>query len=130
MSTIEFKRVSNDKNGNPRYVCHFLNIASNYEDAIRLAHKIGGRKFSNKQYGGGIIFQSFNLDTLEKAILAISEKKTVSEEKRFIVINTLLHDWPEIEREEDGTPLIFSSVEEAQRVANNCTTAFVVELKD
>ena len=60
-STIDFTRINNDINGNPRYVCHFLNIADNYNTAIKLANKIGGRKYHNKTYGGGIVFQSYNI---------------------------------------------------------------------
>lgn len=58
---IEFTRISNDTYGNPRYVCHFLNIADDYATAVKLANKIGGRKYHNKQYGGGIVFQSYNI---------------------------------------------------------------------
>jgi len=91
---IEFTRINNDINGNPRYVCHFLNllnanergyayageeldpnkpildigISEKYALAIKKSNKIGGRKFSNKQYGGGLVFQSYSLPDLEKAI--------------------------------------------------------------
>ncbi len=66
-SNIQFTRVNNDVNGNPRYVCHFLNIADDYAAAVKLANKIGGRKYHNKSYGGGIVFQSYNIDrTAEK----------------------------------------------------------------
>jgi hypothetical protein len=68
-----FKRVNNDVNGNPRYVFHFLQLADNYDDALKLAKKIGGRKFHNKQYGGGIVVQSYNLDY---EIKLINELKT------------------------------------------------------
>jgi len=81
---IEFTRVNNDGNGNPRYVCHFLNFITDkdtdklengeltyldmsYELALKRARKIGGRKFHNKQYGGGIVFQSYNItDTMNR----------------------------------------------------------------
>lgn len=74
---IEFTRVNNDVNGNPRYVCHFLNllkdgegdsIQNRYQIALNRAKKIGGKKFHNKQYGGGIVFQSYNLYDTEKDI--------------------------------------------------------------
>lgn len=84
---IEFTRVKNDINGNPRYVCHFLNLCTaevynapvispwnktypeftliqKYAIAVKLANSIGGRKFHNKQYCGGIVFQSYNLHAL------------------------------------------------------------------
>lgn len=70
----DFTRVDNDVNGNPRYVLHFVNLATNaehdspdpinYPAMIARAHKAGGRKFHNKQYGGGIVFQSYSLDEL------------------------------------------------------------------
>jgi hypothetical protein len=55
-----FTRIKNDINGNPRYVIHFLNLNNDYENALKTARKLGGRKFHNKQYGGGIVFQSYN----------------------------------------------------------------------
>jgi len=58
----DFTRINNDMYGNPRYVCHFLKFNTDtYQQAVKLANKIGGRKFRNKQYGGGIVFQSYNL---------------------------------------------------------------------
>jgi len=96
-SKIEFTRVNSDVNGNPRYVCHFSNlitkndvneidkmiltekihnkfsfrIDTEYALAIKKAKKIGGRKFHNKQYGGGIVFQSYNIFETEKQILEL-----------------------------------------------------------
>lgn len=71
----QFTRINNDVNGNPRYVIHFVHFIPNsytpegvyipldqqYKRALFLAKKIGGRKFHNKQYGGGIVFQSYNI---------------------------------------------------------------------
>ena len=68
-----FTRINNDVNGNPRYVFHFLYLADNYEEALKLSKKFGGRKFHNKQYGGGIAIQSYNL---EYEINLINELKT------------------------------------------------------
>lgn len=91
----DFTRINNDVNGNPRYVCHFLQIpltalqkskiednmiirlsldqsASTLDDtykmAVKQANKIGGKKYHTKNYGGGIVFQSYNLDDLCKRI--------------------------------------------------------------
>lgn len=74
-SKIEFTRINNDINGNPRYVCHFLNLAKTYERSIKLANSICGKKFHNKQYGGGLVFQSYNTDRLSQKIQEISENK-------------------------------------------------------
>jgi hypothetical protein len=88
---IDFKRINNDVNGNPRYVCHYselltdkdkeelpltvsptykvnVNLSARYERALKRAKEIGGRKFHNKQYGGGIVFQSYNIKDTENQI--------------------------------------------------------------
>jgi len=77
---ITFTRIKNDVNGNPRYVCHFLNlntreeldavggISSKYQLACKRANKIGGKKYNCKAYGGGIVFQSYSLDSEVRAI--------------------------------------------------------------
>ena len=67
----DFTRINNDTNGNPRYVIHFLNcepetwkndsITVRYNNTVSLMKKIGGKRFHNKQYGGGIVFQSYSL---------------------------------------------------------------------
>lgn len=96
--SIEFTRVNNDTNGNPRYVCHFLQLLNDaergysytekikddaglhklklsldeqYKLAVKKANKLGGRKFHNKQYGGGIVFQSYNIFDTERRILEL-----------------------------------------------------------
>lgn len=83
---IEWKRVNNDVNGNPRYVCHFFNllpdyikdgndgVGTKYQTALKLAKAIGGKKFHNKQYGGGIVFQSYNLTETENQIKELLNK--------------------------------------------------------
>ena len=53
-------RIANDTNGNPRYVLHYSSLASTYAEALVIAKQRGGRKFHNKQYGGGIAFQEYN----------------------------------------------------------------------
>jgi hypothetical protein len=35
---------------------------------LKRARKIGGKKFHNKQFGGGIVFQSYSDNELEKDI--------------------------------------------------------------
>jgi len=81
-----FTRINNDTNGNPRYVTSFLNllkdrekyelglsIDAKYDLALRKAKSIGGKRFSNKMYGGGIVFGSiFNLDDLVKRVNALN----------------------------------------------------------
>ena len=74
---INWTRAENDTSGNPRYICHFLNIATDYKEAVKIANKIGGRKYHTKKYGGGIIFQSYNIEETEKSLFRqISKEKS------------------------------------------------------
>ena len=80
MRTIEFTRVNNDVYGNPRYVTHFLSLLneeeqtlSNYNLAVKRANKLGGKKYRGSDFGGGIVFQSYNLDCLRKRIIEMLE---------------------------------------------------------
>ena len=68
-----FTRINNDTNGNPRFVVHYLQMADTYERALYLGRKLGGRKFHNKQFGGGIAFQSYNINQLAERIAQIRE---------------------------------------------------------
>lgn len=84
---IEFTRINNDVNGNPRYVCHFLalntqeekdsapndfnRISNLYALAVKRANRIGGKKYNTKAYGGGIVFQSYSLTDTEKHIARV-----------------------------------------------------------
>jgi hypothetical protein len=88
-------RLNNDVNGNPRYAIHFLKLNTRaeknrtagyenlsttdlYDIAVKRANKLGGRRYHNKQYGGGIVFSSYNtkslLDTIENLILELNLK--------------------------------------------------------
>lgn len=70
---IEFKRVNSDLNGNPRYVCHFLELANDYPTALKRGKELGGRKYDNKNFGGGIVFQSYNIQDLEQRIINLKK---------------------------------------------------------
>jgi hypothetical protein len=70
----DFTKIKHDVNGNPRHVCHFLQFSTDYETALSIAKPLGGKKFHNKQYGGGIVFQEYTgcliylCDKINKAI--------------------------------------------------------------
>ena len=75
MKTIEFTRVNNDFCGNPRFVTHFFSFLkedeqtlSNYNLAVKRANKLGGKKYRGSDFGGGIVFQSYDLNGLRKRI--------------------------------------------------------------
>lgn len=69
-------RVKNDINGNPRYAIHFLALLSDFENAsgmdisdryvmaLKKSRAYGGRKYHNKSFGGGIVFQCYNTHEL------------------------------------------------------------------
>lgn len=89
-NTIDWTRINNDVNGNPRYVCHFLSlntvdekentpndwnrISNLYAMAVKRANRIGGKKYNNKKYGGGIVFQSYSLPDTEKHIMRVLQE--------------------------------------------------------
>ena len=104
--TIEFTRVNADINGNSRHVCHFLNFVTNadnpgntvdlptrYALAVQRAHKLGGRKYHNKQYGGGIVFQvqSGCLDALTQKIFAMTGTPKFEAVQRRAVVLVKFH---------------------------------------
>lgn len=67
----DFTKVTNNAMGNPRYVIHFLNIPTDnlsvnsmYNQALAKTKSLGGKRFHNKQYGGGIVFSTYNLNDL------------------------------------------------------------------
>ena len=77
MKLSNFTIVNNDANGNPRYVCHFLHfigpaddgldLLAKYDLAVKRAKIFGGKIYRGKDYGGGIVFTSNNInDLIEK----------------------------------------------------------------
>lgn len=83
--TIDWTRVRNDVNGNPRMVCHFTDLetfntrfhgrvhytlSERYARIVKLANKLGGRKYHNKSYGGGIVFTAYECE-LERIVARI-----------------------------------------------------------
>ena len=80
MKTIEFTRVNNDFCGNPRYVTHFFSFLkedeqtlANYNLAVKRANKLGGKKYRGSDFGGGIVFQSYNIDRTMQLIINMLE---------------------------------------------------------
>jgi hypothetical protein len=77
------KKINNDVNGNPRFVVHFhailnqgeregLSVLESFDLAVKKARKVGGKVYKGKDFGGGIVFQSYNiLETINKAKGAI-----------------------------------------------------------
>lgn len=56
-------KIKHDLNGNPRYVVSWLGHGfDSYEQALRAAKRIGGKRFHNRQFGGGIVFQAYECE--------------------------------------------------------------------
>lgn len=92
---IKLTKISHDVNGNPRYVCHYLNLLTerekqqenryipeqnmtlHYAIAVHRSHKIGGRKYHTRSYGGGIVFTDYENEIIRniKRIVAEAEAK-------------------------------------------------------
>lgn len=80
---MDIKYVGHDTCGNPRYAIHFIsfltpqekelmskdkNLSINkwYNIAVKRANKYGGKKYNNKKFGGGIVFQAYSEDEIKK----------------------------------------------------------------
>jgi len=68
------KKISNDINGNPRWVIgmHWileekegegLTILERFDLAVKKARKVGGTKYRGRDFGGCIVFQSYDIQT-------------------------------------------------------------------
>lgn len=68
---LEWTQVNNDSNGNPRHVVHFLALGSDYAEVLKKCNKMGGRKFHNRQYGGGIVFECVRPDKKELQLMEV-----------------------------------------------------------
>ena len=65
-----FDRIKNDINGNSRFVCHFLDLETatpdrqstlpeRYDRVLKCARQLGGRRYHNNSYSGGVVFQAY-----------------------------------------------------------------------
>jgi len=64
-----FYRATNDVNGNPRYVIHWLAFADEYDEARQKANAIGFKIYRGKDFGGGFAGQSYNLENTAERII-------------------------------------------------------------
>ena len=73
---IEVFRIKNDSNGNPRYVVHFLDLNIKLAEYDHINKLYGFNKYRAKWFGGGVVFQSYNIkDTLHYALNKVKEVK-------------------------------------------------------
>lgn len=82
--TVELIKINRDKNGNPRYICHFTDVLSdvelfnanlknlaNYKIALKKAKAIGGKRYDTKKHPFCIVFQSYNKTSLANDIVKL-----------------------------------------------------------
>jgi len=61
-------KIKHDVNGNPRFITSWLGFGfKTYQDAIRAANAIGGRKYHTKAFGGGLVFQAYECELADIA---------------------------------------------------------------
>ena len=96
----DLTRINNCVNGNPRYVFHFMraltdreivesesDVGNKYLIAVNRCKKLFScRKFHNKQYGGGIVFSSYNTDDE----IEILNNQLVKDNKQWKTVNKKL----------------------------------------
>ena len=70
---FDFYRVNNDVNGNPRYVIHFFAFAPDYDQARKIANRLGFRVYRGRHFGGGFVCQSYNLENTAEGIINARE---------------------------------------------------------
>ncbi|WLY86975.1 hypothetical protein 355Saur083PP_00212 [Staphylococcus phage 355Saur083PP] len=71
-------RIPNDANGNPRYVVHFMDLNIKLADYDNINKLYGFNKYRAKWFGGGVVFQSYNIkDTLNFALDNVKEIEAV-----------------------------------------------------
>lgn len=102
--SYQFERVNNDVNGNPRYVIHFtaflrdeergiMSFGHCYVLALGRAKSIGGKAYTGKEYGGGIVLQSYNLkDTARQIEETFYTLPISARSKKQAVINDIYTD--------------------------------------
>jgi hypothetical protein len=72
-----FTRITNDRNGNPRHIIHFLDVEppemadqlreqytvlQRYQMAVHSAKPWGGKAYRGRAYGGGIVFTAYDFE--------------------------------------------------------------------
>ena len=61
-NTYTFTRTTNDANGNPRYIIHFLDLGLEEYASNETTRQAGLSLYRGKSYGGGFVCQSYNLE--------------------------------------------------------------------
>ena len=103
---FDVTRINNDVNGNPRYVVHFLSLLTEDENKSSLiplsfkyqlaqlkAKASGGKRYHNKSYGGGIVFQSYNIQNQLNEVQGIFERSPVAVNADHKMVLTVMNSY-------------------------------------
>lgn len=103
-------RANNDVNGNPRIVFHWLALRQNaalkqwdnlqpqgqgltYNLALSLCKSIGGKKYHNQSYGGGIVVTTYNIqsefDHLDNVVNDFVVDNTTNKQLTDIILSNI-----------------------------------------
>lgn len=77
MKTIEsFVQISNDVDGNPRFIMSWIGLGFNsYITALCVMRQIGGKEFiAQFEHGRGIVFTSYNIQVTCNNVNAVSRR--------------------------------------------------------
>jgi len=72
---IDVWKIDHDVNGNPRYVVHYLSLG--LTDYKSIAAKTPMNIYQGKWFGGGYVFQSYDVATTLRRTLEIIEKENL-----------------------------------------------------
>ena len=55
-------KTTNDVNGSPRYLIHFLDLDLNEYESTKATRKAGFKIYRGKAFGGGFVFTSYSVE--------------------------------------------------------------------
>lgn len=70
----EFFRTNSGYYGAPRYVIHFLAFDSDYDKALELAKTLDFKRYRGKDFGGGFVVESYNLENMAEQIVSLRKE--------------------------------------------------------
>ena len=71
---IDVYGAKNDMYGNPRYIVHYLALGLDDYESTKQTRSAGLKKYRGKDFGGGFVFQSYNVQaSMEKIMQKLSD---------------------------------------------------------
>lgn len=109
MTQIDSTRINNDVNGNPRFVVHYLAFNTpeeinssfltwanqKYAIAAMRTKCIGARAYRGRDFGGGVVFQSYqsNIETDVKKAFENFDRGTTADKAQREIHLTVMNDF-------------------------------------